>query len=70
MCLKSYMSAEQVQSVLGTPLLVDDFHKDRWDYVFFRRLPSGQTERNGVTVYFQNGAVTFSVKPPSKSPNK
>lgn len=55
--VKPGMSADQVQSVLGTPLLVDDFHKDRWDYVFFRRLPSGKTERNGVTVFFQNGVV-------------
>ncbi|MEN9501136.1 MAG: hypothetical protein RI964_421 [Pseudomonadota bacterium] len=70
--VKPGMSAEQVQSVLGTPLLVDDFHKDRWDYVFFRRLPSGQTERNGVTVYFQNGAVRDIQREatPSKSPNK
>lgn len=55
--VKLGMNAAQVQSVLGTPLLVDDFHKDRWDYVFLRRLSSGKTERNGVTVFFQNGIV-------------
>ena len=55
--IKPRMNAAQVQSVLGTPLLVDDFHKDRWDYVFLRRLPSGKTEHNGVTVFFQNGIV-------------
>ena len=24
----------QVREILGTPLLVDPFHADRWDYVF------------------------------------
>lgn len=52
------MSAQQVQDILGTPLLVDDFHKDRWDYVFYLRSPSGATQRNGITVFFQNGVVS------------
>lgn len=53
----SGMSAEQVQSALGTPLLVDDFHKDRWDYVFYLKAPDGSTQRSSVTVFFQNGVV-------------
>ena len=51
------MGSEQVQAILGTPLLVDDFHKNRWDYVFYLKRPSGAIERNGVTVFFQNGVV-------------
>lgn len=51
------MGARQVQSVLGTPLLVDDFHKNRWDYVFYLKTPSGEVQRSSVTVFFQNGVV-------------
>ncbi|OQX13156.1 MAG: cell envelope protein SmpA [Thiothrix lacustris] len=51
------MSAEQVQTTLGTPLLVDDFHKDRWDYVFYLKSPEGTVQRSSVTVFFQNGVV-------------
>jgi outer membrane protein assembly factor BamE len=56
--VKPGMTAAQVQDALGTPLLVDDFHKDRWDYVFYLRAPSGETKRSGVTVFFQNGIVS------------
>ncbi len=51
------MSAAQVQATLGTPLLVDDFHKDRWDYVFYLKSPDGTVQRSSVTVFFQNGVV-------------
>ncbi len=51
------MSAAQVQTTLGTPLLVDDFHKDRWDYVFYLKSPDGTVQRSSVTVFFQNGVV-------------
>ncbi len=35
--LKPGMSREQVRAILGTPLLQDLFHADRWDYVFSLR---------------------------------
>lgn len=33
--LKLGMTRAQVRFVLGTPLLADTFHANRWDYVFF-----------------------------------
>ncbi len=35
--LKPGMTREQVRAILGTPLLQDLFHADRWDYVFSLR---------------------------------
>src|SRR3954471_23306104 len=32
--LKPGMSRAQVRFALGTPLVVDPFHSDRWDYVY------------------------------------
>ena len=37
--LKPGMSKEQVRLALGTPLLTDIFHADRWDYVYWRERP-------------------------------
>ncbi len=51
------MPAAQVQAILGTPLLVDDFRKDRWDYVFYLKPPGEAVKRSSVTVFFQNGVV-------------
>lgn len=32
--LKVGMTTSQVQGVLGTPMLADPFHADRWDYIY------------------------------------
>lgn len=51
------MSPEQVRFVLGTPLLRDLFHPDRWDYVFRYQFPDGTVEQRKVTIRFQDERV-------------
>ena len=51
--LKPGMTKEQVRFVLGTPLVSDLFHADRWDYVFFRELPDGRREQRNLAVVFE-----------------
>jgi outer membrane protein assembly factor BamE len=51
--LKPGMSKEQVRFVLGTPLVTDIFHADRWDYVFFRETPDGKKEQRNLSVVFE-----------------
>ena len=55
--LKPGMTKEQVRFVLGTPLVTDIFHADRWDYVFFRELPNGKREQRNLSVVFQDGKL-------------
>ncbi|HKI63793.1 MAG TPA: outer membrane protein assembly factor BamE [Burkholderiales bacterium] len=55
--LKPGMSREQVRFVLGTPLLTDIFHADRWDYVYYRKIPGGKTEERKLAVYFKDGQL-------------
>lgn len=51
--LKPGMGRQQVRDILGTPLLADAFHADRWDYVFtINRQGVPQQERR-LTVYFK-----------------
>ena len=52
--LKEGMTKDQVRAVLGTPLLVDPFRNDRWDYVFDIRRADGGKERRRFTVVFKN----------------
>lgn len=56
--LKPGMTRAQVRFVLGTPLVVDPFHSDRWDYVYFYK-PSykGQPETRRLTVVFEGDAL-------------
>ena len=52
--LKPGMTREQVRFVLGTPLVADMFHADRWDYVFYREIPRKPREERRVSVFFEN----------------
>ncbi|MES2088719.1 MAG: outer membrane protein assembly factor BamE [Pseudomonadota bacterium] len=47
----------QVREILGSPLLADPFHGDRWDYVFSIRRQGVPAQQRRVTVYFKNDAV-------------
>src|SRR5690242_4682585 len=50
--LKPGMSREQVRYLLGTPLVADIFHGDRWDYVYWREAPDGKREERRVALFF------------------
>ncbi len=51
--LKPGMTKEQVRFILGTPLVNDIFHADRWDYVFFRECTDGKREQRNLSVVFE-----------------
>ena len=55
--LKPGMSKEQVRFVLGTPLLADIFHSERWDYVYWREAPDGKREQRRLAVFFADGKL-------------
>ena len=56
--LKLGMSKDQVRFVLGTALITDSFHADRWDYVFRRqRANSSELEQHKLTVFFDDGKL-------------
>ena len=46
------MTRAQVRDILGSPLLTDIFHADRWDYVFTIRRSGAEPQRRGVTAFF------------------
>ena len=54
--LQQSMSRDQVQLLLGTPLLRDPFHSDRWDYTYeiSRNGVVNQAETRNLTVWFEN----------------
>jgi outer membrane protein assembly factor BamE (lipoprotein component of BamABCDE complex) len=51
------MSFEQVRYVLGTPLLQDIFHADRWDYIYIEKPGYKPETRHHVAIYFTEGRV-------------
>lgn len=56
--LRSGLPRDQVRGILGTPMLADAFHGDRWDYVFQLRRQGMATQSRRVTVYFEKDRVS------------
>jgi outer membrane protein assembly factor BamE len=54
--LKPGMSRQQVREILGTSLLTDVFHANRWDYVFTIRRQGVEPQERHLTVFF-NGEL-------------
>jgi outer membrane protein assembly factor BamE len=55
--LKTGMTRDQVKFILGSPLLTDMFHGDRWDYPFYLARGNGELTTSRVTVYFKDDKV-------------
>jgi outer membrane protein assembly factor BamE len=54
---KGDMTPDQVRFVMGTPLLTDIFHQDRWDYVFRLKKNNGEIIESITTLYFKNNRL-------------
>ena len=50
--LKPGMSKSQVRFALGTPLVTDPFHNDRWDYVYVMQKSGRVAEQRRIVVVF------------------
>jgi len=51
--LRPGMDKRQVKFILGTPLLVDPFHKERWDYFYDLKKAGKQQKKERITVFFE-----------------
>ncbi len=51
------LTRAQVRDILGTPLLSDPFHVDRWDYIFTLRRDGLPNQRRSVVVWFEGDAL-------------
>jgi outer membrane protein assembly factor BamE len=73
--LEPNMNKRQVRYVLGTPLVVDTFHQDRWDYIYSVQPGGGVREQKRLSVIFKDerlvglqGDFRPSNEPPHESP--
>jgi outer membrane protein assembly factor BamE len=55
--LKPGMTRDQVRFALGTPLVADMFHADRWDYVYRFQPGRGEVQLRRLVVYFEEGKL-------------
>lgn len=56
--VKVGMTRNQVRFLLGTPLIDDPFHRERWDYVYFLKIGRDKaTFKRWVSIFFDDDNV-------------
>ena len=48
------MEKRKVRFILGTPMIVDTFNQDRWDYVYAYSQGGKGAEQRQITLFFEN----------------
>ena len=52
------MTQSDVQSLLGTAMIKDSFHPNRWDYFYsLRKARQKETEKRSLTLFFEDGRL-------------
>ncbi|SNX60899.1 Beta-barrel assembly machine subunit BamE [Nitrosomonas ureae] len=76
------MTKSQVLFVMGSPLIVDAFRENRWDYVYLMREKGDLIEHKRLTLFFENDTLinienymqfsqeTTKTKPVERAPDK
>lgn len=59
------MDRDQVRRLLGTPVIQDAYHPNRWDYLFYTLNMKNSKQAERFSVYFEKGIVSKveTVKP-------
>lgn len=68
--VKPGMSRVQVRDLLGTPLLTDPFHAERWDYLFSIRRPGTEPQRRSIVLQFEGEVLKKVEMPEGKLPTE
>ena len=55
--LRPEMTRSQVRFVLGTPLVADVFHPDRWDYIYLTGEAGDVERQRRITVVFDGDTL-------------
>ncbi len=55
--LRPGQTRDQVRFILGTPLVTDIFHADRWDYVYRFKPGRGELQQRRLMVFFEDNKL-------------
>jgi outer membrane protein assembly factor BamE len=51
------MDKKKVNFIMGSPVIQDTFHSDRWDYLYTISRDGGKTRRRRVTLFFEDNLL-------------
>ena len=50
--LRPNMTKRQILYIMGTPMLVDYFHQNRWDYIYSSKKGGEEREQKTISIFF------------------
>ncbi|HEY8097096.1 MAG TPA: outer membrane protein assembly factor BamE [Methylobacter sp.] len=56
--LRPNMNKRQVLYIMGSAMLVDFFHQNRWDYLYSAQVAGGDRLQKRISLYFDNDQLT------------
>ena len=57
------MTRGQIRFLLGTPMIDDPFHENRWDYVYYLRIGRDKASfKRWISIYFEGENVSEVIK--------
>ena len=51
------MNKKQVKYIMGTPVIIDPFHNERWEYIYSLQKGGKVREQRHITLHFENGKL-------------
>jgi outer membrane protein assembly factor BamE len=64
------MTRRQVRFLLGTPMIDDPFHEERWDYVYYLKIGRDDAIfKRWISIYFDGEKVSEIVDGQQLNPN-
>jgi len=51
------MDKKQVKYIMGTPVIIDPFHNERWEYIYSLQKGGKVREQRHITLHFENGKL-------------
>ena len=56
--LEPGMTRRQVRFIMGSPMIADVFHQDRWDYVYLLQPGYSEPSKERITLFFADDLLT------------
>ena len=60
--LEQGMDQDKVKFILGTPVLIDPFHTNRWEYIYSYSVNGAVRDQRHITLYFDENKLLSHIR--------
>jgi outer membrane protein assembly factor BamE len=60
--LELNLPVRKVRFIMGSPLMIDTFHQERWDYIYSVQPGGGERQQRKITLFFDENKLLKRVE--------